>query len=64
MVIFAVECQKLLVIALFHDLALAQQNNVICVLDGGKTVGNDEHSADIFHPMHFSVSDLSDREHL
>ena len=49
MVVFSLQCKQLLVIALLHDLTLTQQDNIICVLNGGKTVGNDEHGADIFH---------------
>ena len=49
MVVFSLLTQKLLMIALLHDLTLGQQNDVVRVLDGGKAVGNDQHGAEVFH---------------
>ena len=34
---------------LLDDLSLAQQDDIIRMLDGGKPVGDDQHSADILH---------------
>ena len=41
--------QQLLVVALLHDLAVGQENDVVRVLDGAETVCNDQHGADVLH---------------
>ena len=48
-VVPAVEGQQLLVVALFDDLTVGQQDDVVGMLDGGQTVGNDQHGADVLH---------------
>ena len=46
LIVLSVEGQQLLVIALLHNLSVGQENDVVCVLDGGKPMGNDQHGAD------------------
>ena len=47
LMVAALLLQKLLVIALLQNFALTEHDNIICVLDGGKSVGYNQHSADI-----------------
>ena len=47
LMISALFVQQLLMRALLNDLAAGQQNNVIRMLNGGKAMGHDQHSADI-----------------
>ena len=49
LVVSALQVQQFLVVTLFHDLALGQQDNIVRMLNRGKAVGNDEHGTDIFH---------------
>ena len=41
--------KQLLMGSLLHDLAVGQQNNIIRMLNGTQTVGNDQHGADVLH---------------
>ncbi len=36
-------------VTLFHDLAQRQQDDVVSVLNGGETVSNDQHGANVLH---------------
>ena len=49
MVVFSLLAQQFLMIALLHDLALGQQDDVVRVLDGGKPVGHNQHGTDVLH---------------
>ena len=55
-VVPAVLGKQLLMGSLLHDHTLGQQNDVVRVLDGGKTVGNHQHGADISQ-LHQRVQD-------
>lgn len=41
--------EKLLMCTLLENLTMTEQDDVVCVLDSGKTVSNNEHRADVFH---------------
>ena len=41
--------EQLLMVALFHDFTMGQQDDVVCMLNGGQTVSNDEHGANVLH---------------
>ena len=50
LIVPAVVGQKLLMGALLQDLAVGEDDNIVCMLDGGQTVRHDEHGADGAHP--------------
>ena len=41
--------QQLRVAALFNNLTMGQQNNIVRMLNGREPVSHDQHSADILH---------------
>ena len=47
--IFAAEGEKFAVRALFNDLSVGENDDLVRMLNGGKSVGNHEHGADIHH---------------
>ena len=49
LMVTALQMEQLLMGALLDDLALRKQDDVIGVLNGGKPVGNHQHSADVLH---------------
>ena len=49
LIIAAALGEELMVRTLLDYLAVAEDNNIVRVLDGGKTVSNDEHRTDIHH---------------